>query len=139
MGIILDSGFLYSLKIIKAKKYSRAIKILQETKWKEFGSIITTNLVINELYTLVNARTKCNPDALKKIDELIWGKENFFKILFLNKQDYPEIAKLMIKYSNPNTIISFVDASLIYIGKKLKYHSIVSFDHHFDGILSRIS
>ncbi|TFF89131.1 MAG: hypothetical protein EU549_01660, partial [Promethearchaeota archaeon] len=96
MGIILDSGFLYSLKIKKDNLYSRAIKILQETEWKEFGSIITNNLVINEVYTLVNARTKCNPDALKKIDELIWGKENFFKILFLSKQDYPEIAKLMM-------------------------------------------
>ncbi|MHA1266890.1 MAG: type II toxin-antitoxin system VapC family toxin [Candidatus Helarchaeota archaeon] len=139
MGIILDTGFLYSLKIKQDELHSISKKILKELDWKKYGLIVTSNLVINELYTLVNIRTKSNKAALKQIEQLIWGAENFFRIIFLNHSEFQETAHLLRKYSTPDRILSFVDASLIYLSQKFNFTTIISFDNHFDGILTRIS
>jgi len=139
MGILLDTGFLFSLKIKQDKFHGETKKLFKNTNWKSYGLIATSNLIVNELYTLVNIRTKANLDALTKLENLFWGKEKFFNIIFLQPQEYKEIAKIMIKYSSPERILSFVDASLIYLSKKLNYTTIVSYDSHFDGILTRIS
>ena len=139
MGIILDSGFLYSLKIKNDERHSSALEIFKETDWKGYGIIIITDLVVNEVYTLANARTKCNPNAIEKIDQLFWGAENFFEIYWLNIEAYREIAKILKKYSNPDKILSFVDASLIFLSQKFEIPTIASFDSHFDGILTRIT
>jgi len=139
MGIILDSGFLYSLKVKQDQKHFSSLKIFKETDWKSYGSIITTDLVVNEVYTLANVRTKCNPDSFEKIDQLIWGPENFFAIYWLNVDDYREIVTILKKYSNSDKLLSFVDASLILVSHKFDFFNIVSFDSHFDGILTRIT
>ncbi|MHA1278136.1 MAG: type II toxin-antitoxin system VapC family toxin [Candidatus Helarchaeota archaeon] len=139
MGILLDTGFLYALKMKQDNLYSVAQNILQETNWKKYGLIVTSSLVVNELLTLVNIRTKSNKTALKQIGQLIWGEENFFKIVFLSPTEFKEIAKLLHKYSTADLLLSFVDASLIYLSKKLNVTTIISFDKHFDGILTRIS
>lgn len=45
----------------------------------------------------------------------------------------------MLKYSSDNeNLISFVDASLIYLAQKKNIKDIISFDQHFDGKLNRI-
>lgn len=139
MGILLDTGFLFSLKIKQDTFHSETIKLFKNTDWKSYGLIATSNLVVNELYTLVNIRTKGNLNALEKLDALIWGEEKFFNIIFLQPQEFKETAIIMKKYSTPERILSFVDASLIYLSNKLNFTTIVSYDSHFDGILVRIS
>jgi len=139
MGIILDSGFLYSLKIKQDELHSIAIKLFKETDWKKYGLIVTSNLVVNEVYTLVNIRTKSNKAAFEQIERLIRDDENFFEIVFLRPSEFQETAKLFKKYSTPDRILSFVDASLIYLSQKFNFTTIISFDNHFDGILTRIS
>ena len=139
MGIILDTGFLYSLKIKQDELHSVAIKIFKETNWKKYGLIVTSNLVVNEVYTLVNIRTKSNKAAFEQIERLIWDDENFFEIVFLRPSEFQEIAQLLKKFSTPDRILSFVDTSLIYLSQKFHFPTIISFDNHFDGILTRIS
>ncbi len=132
-------NFLYSLKIKQDAFHSVAKKIFKETEWKKYGLIVTSNLVINELYTLVNIRTKSNKAALEQIEQLIWDDENFFEIIFLRSSEFQETASLLKKFSTPDRILSFVDASLIFLSQKFNFTTIISFDNHFDGILTRIS
>jgi len=139
MGVILDSGFLYSLKVKHDQRHSSALQIFKGTDWNSLGLIITTDLVVSEVYTLTNIRTKGNPQAIERVNQLMWGPENFFTIYWLNADDYKEIGKILTKYSNRNRILSFVDASLIYIAQKFEISNIISFDSHFDGILTRIT
>ena len=139
MGIILDTGFLYSLKIKQDELHSVAIKIFKETDWKKYGLIVTSNLVVNEVYTLLNIRTKSNKAAFEQIERLIWTDENFFEIVFLRPSEFQETTQLLKKFSTPDRILSFVDASLIYLSQKFHFSTIISFDNHFDGILTRIS
>ena len=139
MGIILDSGFLFALKFKQDNRHSLSLKIFNETEWEKYEPIITTNLVVAEVYTLVNVWTKSDLNSLEKIEQLFWGNENFFEIMELNAQEFQEIGKFLMKYSNKNRNLSFTDASLIYLAFKFEYFTIISFDSHFDGIITRIS
>ncbi|MHA1145880.1 MAG: type II toxin-antitoxin system VapC family toxin [Candidatus Helarchaeota archaeon] len=138
MGVLIDTGFFFSLKIKRDRFHDKVKTFFENTDWKSYGLIVTSNLVVNELYTLVNIRTKGNSHALTRFDDLIWGEENFFKIVFLSPQEFIKTASIIKKYSTPTRILSFVDASLTFLARKLKITMIISNDGQFDGILTRI-
>lgn len=136
MTIILDSNFLYALKAKNDKYSKRALEILLDLNEKEL--LLTNYLTLNETITLASARSKANTSFLEKIFEIIWGQENFFKIIQLTPHDFREVFEVLRKYTSPKKILSFVDASLIFLNKKLNAKAILSFDSHFDGIISRL-
>ena len=84
------------------------------------------------------ARYQGNVDRLKPFYELFWGEENFFKILLIERNEYMKIYKILKKYCSQKRLLSFVDASLIYLYQKLDATGLISFDQHFDNILNRI-
>lgn len=138
MGILLDTGFIYALKDENDPYHLQAIKIFKTINWDDFSPVITNDLVINEVLTLAVYRSFGNKKNLEAIKNLIWGSENFFQILEVPFENYEEISKILFQYISPKKLLSFVDASLIFSAKILKYDQIISFDAHFDGILTRI-
>lgn len=137
MKILLDSGFLFALEIKNDKFHPRAKELSKEVNW-DLNEYYTTSLVVNETYTLMNARTRGNSEAIKNLAHVFWSNDCFFKINYLNKNEYKQISEIMYKYISPKKVISFVDASLIDLKNKLQCNSIISFDDHFDGIIDRI-
>ena len=138
MGILLDTGFIYALKDENDPYHLQAIKIFKTINWDELSPVITNNLVINEVITLAVYRSLGNKKILEALKNLIWGTEKFFRVLEVPFEDYEEISKILLQYISSKKLISFVDASLIFSAKILKYDQIISFDSHFDGILTRI-
>jgi len=136
MTILIDSNFLYALKAKNDKYSDRASEILLSLNEKEI--FLTNYLVLNETLTLAITRSKANKSFIDKIQELIWGQENFFRIIQLTPHDYKEVFEVLQKYSTPKKLLSFVDASLIFLNKKVNARAILSFDSHFDGIISRL-
>ena len=136
MTIIIDSNFLYALKAEKDKYSERASEILLGLNEKEL--FLTNYLVLNETLTLAITRSRANKSFIDKIQELIWGQENFFRIIQLTPRDYKEVFEVLQKYTTPKKLLSFVDASLIFLNKKVNARAILSFDSHFDGIISRL-
>ena len=136
MTIIIDSSFLYALKAEKDKYSERALEILLDLNEKEL--LLTNYLTLNETITLAAVRSNANTSFMEKIFEIIWGQENFFKIIQLTAHDYREVFEVLRKYTTPKKILSFVDASLIFLNKKVNASAILSFDSHFDGIISRL-
>ena len=136
MTIIIDSNFLYALKAKNDKYSDRASEILLSLNEKEI--FLTNYLVLNETLTLAITRSKANKSFIDKIQELIWGQENFFRIIQLTPHDYKDVFEVLQKYTTPKKLLSFVDASLIFLNKKVNARAILSFDSHFDGIISRL-
>jgi len=136
MTILIDSNFLYALKAKNDKYSERASQILLGLNEKEI--FLTNYLVLNETLTLAITRSKANKSFIDKIQELIWGQENFFRIIQLTPRDYKEVFEVLQKYTTPKKLLSFVDASLIFLNKKVNARAILSFDSHFDGIISRL-
>ena len=138
MTIILDTGFIFALKAKHDKYHVRALEILPEIKKNENELIITNELVINEVLTLAVARSKASVSFMNIMYELIWGKENFFNIVQLIEEDYKNIYIVLKKYMSPNLLLSFVDASLIFLYKKYNAKYLVSFDSQFDNIVKKL-
>ncbi len=138
MGIVLDTSFLYALVIEKDKNHEGAQMILKNSEWEKFGPVVTIGLVVNETFTLMNMRTKGNIIAIELLNDIFYGEKNFFSIIYLNEEDFKSSVNIMKKYSKKERILSFVDAALIYLAKRLRYENIISFDSHFNGILTRI-
>lgn len=86
----------------------------------------------------MNSRTHNNKAALKDLDSLIWGGNNFFLIKYFLPEEIVRITSVLSKYSTPKKILSFVDSSIIYMHTINLCKSVISFDDHFNGILERI-
>ena len=137
MGVLLDTGFLYSLKDKDDARNKTSLQILKDFQWESKGPAFTTSTIINETYTLLNARSKGNVSLLSKLDELFFGDERFFMIHCLKEHELKETSALLKKFTSPNKILSFADASLIFLGILKKCTFIISYDEHFDGIFTR--
>jgi predicted nucleic acid-binding protein len=138
MGVLLDTGFLFGIRDKDDPHHQSAMQIIDNFDWNANRPVMTNILVVNEIYTLLNARSKANKSLLRNLDELFWGDDNFFRIYYFDPEDYPKISLILQQYSNINTLLSFVDASIIYQCNLFQFSTVISFDSHFDGILNRI-
>ena len=138
MTIIIDSNYLFALKSKKDRNHKKAFELFKELKKDSIKPLITNNLVVSEIFTLTNSRYKGNIYYLDKYYELIWGQENFFKIIQIKSEEFKDVFTILKKYTTPKRFLSFVDASLILLHKKFNAKAILSFDNHFDGIISRL-
>lgn len=138
MTIIIDSNFLFALKAKRDKNHSRAIEILNllEEKYKKLK--ITSWLVVGETLTLAVSRFNGETRYIEVFYKLFWSEDTFFEIIQFNFDEYAEIYNILKKYSTPDRLLSFVDASLIFLYKKMKAEYILSFDSHFDTISNRM-
>lgn len=139
MGVLLDTGFLYGLKDEEDPRHDQAAKILKSFNWTEHAPAVTTDLIVAEVYSLLNARSKGNKMFFPAFNELFWGSECFFRIRFLDNDDFKHVVEILEKFTSSRKILSVADASLIYISQQVSCEAIISFDEHFDGIISRIT
>ena len=134
MGIILDTGFLYALKDEDDPHHVDATSLLESLDWDSHYPVVTTNLIVNETYSLMVFRSNGNVSLLPALDELFWGEENFFRIMEINVGDFQKVAQILRKYVTRKRLLSFVDASLIFLGELYNFKEIISYDSHFEGL-----
>jgi predicted nucleic acid-binding protein len=134
--IILDTNFLFALKSKKDQYYQRAYEILTEIQ-KENTKYFTNNFILNETFTLAINRSRGNLSFLEHFISLFFGKDNFFLVIQNTPKELVNIIEICKKYVTPKRLLSFADASLIYLYQKINADHLISFDSHFDTILTR--
>jgi len=139
MKVLIDTSFIYGLFIQKSPNHENAHQIL--TKILEQGKneiFLTINYVVQETYAVFCNRIH-DSTYLNTLDEFFYGNNCFFEILYLgaDKTKDQEIIKIMKENlnKNPKKALSFVDASIIHIGKEISADAILSFDKHFENVL----
>lgn len=136
MIIILDTNFLFALKSRKDQYHQRAYELLTEIQ-KENTKYFTNYFILNETFTLAINRSRGNLSFLEQYINLFFGKDNFFQVIQNTPQEFVNIIEICKKYVTPKRLLSFVDASLIYLYQKINADNLISFDSHFDNILTR--
>jgi len=134
--IILDTSFLFALKSKKDQYHKRAYEILNEFE-VEKTKYFTNYFIMNETLTLAISRSQGNISFFEKYIALFFENDNFFQVLQNAPQEFKKIIEICKKYITSKRLLSFSDASLIYLYQKLNANYIVSFDSHFDNILNR--
>jgi len=134
--IILDTNFLFALKSKKDQYHERAYEIFNEFE-EENPKYFTNYFIMNETLTLAIVRSHGNISFLGKYITLFFGNDNFFQVFQNTPQEFPKIVEVCKKYITSKRLLSFTDASLIYLYQKFNADYILSFDSHFDNILNR--
>jgi len=134
--IILDTSFLFALKSKKDQYHKRAYEILNEFEGEK-TKYFTNYFIMNETLTLAISRSQGNISFFEKYIALFFENDNFFQVLQNAPQEFKKIIEICKKYITSKRLLSFSDASLIYLYQKLNANYIVSFDSHFDNILNR--
>jgi predicted nucleic acid-binding protein len=136
MIVILDTNFLFALRSKKDKYHERTYEILEDLE-KESPLYFTNYQTMNETLTLAIKRSNGNISFVEKYKELFIGVDNFFQVVQITAQDIMKIIDICKSYINSKRLLSFTDASLIYLYQELKADWILSFDGHFDTVLNR--
>ncbi len=136
MIIILDTSFLFALKSKKDQYHERTYEIFNEFE-EENPKYFTNYSIMNETLTLAINRSHGNISFLEKYITLFFGNDNFFQVIQNTPQEFPEIVEVCKKYVTSKRLLSFTDASIIYLYQKFNADYVVSFDSHFDNILNR--
>ena len=136
MIIILDTNFLFALKSKKDQYHQRAYEILTEIQ-KENVKYFTNDFILNETFTLAINRSHGNLSFLEHYISLFYGKDNFFQVIQTIPKEFLNIIEICQKFITPKRLLSFADASLIYLYQKINADYLISFDSHFDNLLTR--
>ncbi|TFG05740.1 MAG: PIN domain-containing protein [Promethearchaeota archaeon] len=139
MSIFLDTGFYFALLAKKDTNHQRAVKILSELTEGIHGQIYTSNFVFDESMTLLNVRTGGNrKDLLDRMRSLFLGRAPIAKMISVENRTLDQIAALQIKLTKKTNPISFTDCSTIFLCNERKIPKIVSFDDHYQGLLTQV-
>ena len=136
MIIILDTSFLFALRSKKDQYHERAYEILNKFE-EENPKYFTNYSIMNETLTLAIYRSHGNISFLEKYITLFFGNDNFFQVIQDTPQEFIKIVEICKKYVTSKRLLSFTDASIIYLYQKFNADYVVSFDSHFDNILNR--
>ncbi len=131
MVVFLDTGFILAVKNRDDKNFEIAQSLMRRFLKNEFGEIITSTLVFNELVTLALVRIK-RPDFAIEIGNYIL-KSRKIKLLSLTDDDFKNSWEIFQKYKEKR--LSFTDSSILTHCKRLNCNFLATFDKHFKGLI----
>jgi len=114
--------------------HKRAVNLLRAALKGDYGAVYTSDYVFDEAVTVALVRTG-KPDIAIDIGNFILSSKRL-RIIHVNKTIFEEAWNVFIRYSEKK--LSFTDATSIAIMRMYNINYIMSFDRHFDGIVSRV-
>jgi uncharacterized protein len=139
MAVFLDTGFYFALLAEKDENHERSKEILVELVDGHYGAIYTSDYVLDEAMTLINARTHGNrKDLLEKMQDYFLNDEPIAQLVNINHTWLSEIGQLQLTMTAENNPVSFTDASNVIACQRLEIPQIVAFDGHYHGYLNQI-
>ncbi|MHA1270503.1 MAG: type II toxin-antitoxin system VapC family toxin [Candidatus Helarchaeota archaeon] len=143
MGIFLDTGFFLGLCHPKDPFHENSCRLLQEMSRGTYGLIYTSPYIIAEASTLLLIRTHNHLGRLKKFETIVFGPKKFFRILpwssILDAEVFKIFQELNSKAKSKKEYFSFIDASIVFFCRHYQIDKVLSYDSHFDNVLTRIS
>lgn len=135
LGIFVDTGVFVAARNSRDINHEKAKRLLKKALSGEWGEVFTSSHVFDEAVALALVRTR-RPEIAIDIGNFILSSTTI-RMLFVDKEAFKLAWKIFRKYADRR--LSFTDATSIALMKLYKTEYIMSFDRHFDGIVSRIS
>ena len=124
--IFADTSALASLLLPSDSDHKRARAWLEQNSQQE---IVTTDYIIDELYTLLLVRSKSKSwtiDAIARFQSSKWISE----LLFLTREDFYQAEQVFLAYEDKGW--SFTDCTCKIVIGRLGISKIFAFDKHFN-------
>ncbi|KXB07267.1 hypothetical protein AKJ52_00575 [candidate division MSBL1 archaeon SCGC-AAA382C18] len=134
MGIFLDTGVLVAVRNADDNRHERSNNLMEKALKDDFGTIYTSDYIIDEATTLALVRTD---DPKLAIDV---GKYTIdsprIKILKISRKDFQATWEKFKSLSDEG--LSFTDCSTLHLMEENRIDKIMSYDSGFDGFKKRI-
>ncbi|MCD6095515.1 MAG: type II toxin-antitoxin system VapC family toxin [Thermoprotei archaeon] len=134
MAVFIDTGIFVAARNKRDVNHKRAVNLLRAALKGDYGAVYTSDYVFDEAVTVALVRTG-KPDIAIDIGNFILSSKRL-RIIHVNKTIFEEAWNVFIRYSEKK--LSFTDATSIAIMRMYNINYIMSFDRHFDGIVSRV-
>ncbi len=140
MSIFLDTGVYVAFVNKKDKDHDRALVLMKELASGKYGPGYTSDYVLDETLTVSLARTRRIDKAVNAGLLILGSKEDKIPALArLIKVDEGTIQAAWKSFRGAKTpFLSFTDHTRIDLARTYTGGVIMSFDEHFDGLLTRI-
>ncbi|MFW9876857.1 MAG: type II toxin-antitoxin system VapC family toxin [Promethearchaeota archaeon] len=132
MVVFLDTGFLLAVKNRDDKNFEIAQSWMRRFLKNEFGEIITSTLVFNELVTLALVRIKRSDFAINLGNYIL--KSRKIKLISLTDDDFKNSWETFQKYKEKR--LSFTDCAILTHCTRLNCNFLATFDKHFKGLIT---
>ena len=134
LAIFIDTGIFVAARNIRDINHERAKYLLEKGVEGAWGDLYTSTFIVDEAVTLALVRTK-SPEVAIDIGSFIL-ESGAFVVLYINERILEHAWELFKTYSRRR--MSFTDATTIALMREYGIEHVMSFDKHFDGVVSRI-
>jgi predicted nucleic acid-binding protein len=126
MTVFIDTGAFYDFLIANSQRHEDAIETMKEIQNGRWGSIVTSNYILDELITLICNKTS-HSVAAKGVGELRRSRSITF--IFIDAQTEKRAWSIFNEYRDRE--ISFTDYTSFAIIDILGIDAVFSNDKHF--------
>ncbi len=134
MAIFLDTGILASIRNADDNRHERSKKLMKKALKDDFGTIYTSDYIIDEATTLALVRTGKDELAIDVGKYAIDSPR--IKILKMSRKDFQATWEKFKSLSDEG--LSFTDCSTLHLMEENRIDKIMSYDSGFDGFKGRI-
>ena len=122
------------------KDHQRAVELLREVAEGKYGMAYTSDYVLDEALTVTLVRTRRLETAVNAGFLILGSKEKrlpaLARMLRVDEGTLQESWKSFISGKAPT--LSFTDHTCVSLARSFTGGMVMSFDEHFDGLLTRI-
>jgi len=126
--IFLDSSFIISIEVETDQNHKRALEIQEKVIRGEFGPIVISDYVFDEVITVTFGKTK----DLNKTSLVGENLRNSLKIIKIDNETFENTWEIF--KNQKNTKFSFTDCSILALMEKEDIKNIATFDEDFKKI-----
>jgi predicted nucleic acid-binding protein len=139
MSVFVDTGVFYAHHDTDASRHDAAMEALDRVlRSPEYGQVMTSDYVYDEVITLTQRRTNSVADALT-VGQRIRGDgyPDAIELLHSTSDRFEEAVAIHQTYSDQ--ALSFTDSITVSMVNEYDIDDVLSFDDDFDGVVSRLS
>jgi predicted nucleic acid-binding protein len=138
MKTFLDSSFFVGLLNTRDRNHEESKAILRRLKEEEYGTLVATDYILDEVITTVWAQTN-RKEPVRKAYRLIYETPRFVNCEKVSDQMLGSAWEKWEKYAEwPKKPLSFTDCTILAFMESENVEYLVTFDSEFNGIVETV-
>jgi len=127
--IFIDTSAFYALEVTSDINHKHARLLLNELRQNKYGTLITSDYILDETYTLLRIR-KNAITALSFLDKVL--KSESIRVIWVDESIFRKAMQYAKKFKDLK--LSFTDCTSFAIMELFNIKNVFAFDSHFNKV-----
>jgi len=139
LTVVVDTSVLVAAYNERDEKHERALELDEQLRRGEHGEAFTTDFILDEVVTVLLARTGRHAIAVRALDFILPADPDTAWIALELVEEEAFFRALEAFRRSGRRELSFTDWTTVTVVRDGRADAIVSFDEDFDGVAARIA